>query len=189
MSQILLIRHAETDLRGTFCGHSDPPLNEKGQSQLQTLIDELKSCKIDAVYTSDLQRARLTAQAIGQQVGAPLHTNPDLREIHFGAWEGHTWQQIEQLDHAYAQRWVEEYPHLPAPDGESYKAFHTRVLRAYASIAASRHTSNIAIVTHAGVMQLLLTTLCGRTAQQAYEQTREYCCVVSFQPVHVVQHV
>jgi alpha-ribazole phosphatase/probable phosphoglycerate mutase len=84
---------------------------------------------------------------------------------------------------------MDAYPSLPAPDGESFESFRMRVLSATAAITATPCTGDIAIVTHAGVMQLLLTSLCGRTAQQAYEQTRDYCSIVPFQPVRVVQHV
>ncbi|SNS94498.1 alpha-ribazole phosphatase/probable phosphoglycerate mutase [Granulicella rosea] len=182
MSSILLIRHAETDLRGTFCGHSNPPLNQKGQLQLQILFEGLRPYKIAAVHTSDLVRADSTARAIAMEFVTPTHTNPGLREIGFGHWEGLTWTQIEQRDSVYAQRWIDGYPHLAAPEGESYEGFRTRVLQAFANIEAGQDTGDIAIVTHAGVMQLLLTELCGHTPQDAYNRTRDYCSIVRFQP-------
>jgi alpha-ribazole phosphatase len=177
VSTILLIRHAETDLAGTFCGHTDPPLNEKGRNQLPTLLEALRLHKIDAVHTSDLQRARSTAQAIADQFVTKLHTDRNLREIHFGDWEALTWVQIEERNLPEAQRWLDQYPDLPAPNGESYEDFKTRAIKAFEDLLDSDASSTIAIVTHAGVLQLLLTTYCGFTTKQAWQETKSYCCV------------
>lgn len=188
MSQIILIRHAETNLRGTFCGHSNPSLNENGWGQLPILLDGLRSYDIASIHSSELQRALSTAEAISAHFAIPILPHAELREIDFGTWEGLTWQQIEQRDRAYARRWVEEYPSLPAPGGERYEAFRARILNAFAKIVAMPSRGDRAIVTHAGVMQLLLTELGGETTERAYERTRTYCCVVPLVPRFAVQH-
>jgi adenosylcobinamide-GDP ribazoletransferase len=97
MSRVLFIRHAETDMAGRFCGHSDPDVNAKGRAQLTELAHLLSAEAIDAVYSSDLRRARSTAQAIAAARNIPLSLRPALREIDFGQWEGLSWEQIEQL--------------------------------------------------------------------------------------------
>ena len=80
------------------------------------------------MYSSDLRRARSTAQAIAATRNIPLTLRPALREIDFGQWEGLSWEQVEQMDPEYAQKWVDAFPNLPAPAGESFQAFEGRIL-------------------------------------------------------------
>jgi alpha-ribazole phosphatase len=180
MSRVLFIRHAETEMAGRFCGHSDPDLNEKGQAQLARLAEVLSSEAIAEVYSSDLRRARSTAQAIATARNVRLALSPALREIHFGRWEGLTWAEIEQMDPAYARKWVEGYPHMPAPAGESFQTFETRVLAEVRNLIA-RGAEPVAVVTHAGVLRVVLKHLQGCSEEEAWRQTTPYCCVVRYE--------
>jgi alpha-ribazole phosphatase len=180
MSRVLFIRHAETEMAGRFCGHSDPDLNAQGQAQLAGLADVLSTEPIAGVYSSDLRRARSTAQAIAASRNVPLTFNPALREIHFGRWEGLTWAEIEHLDPAYARRWADGYPHVTAPEGESFKNFEARVLEEVNDLIR-RAGESIAVVTHAGVLRLILRQLQGYSEQEAWQQTQPYCCIVRYE--------
>ncbi len=182
--EILLIRHAETDLAGTFCGHSNPCVNGSGYQQIELLLEKLTRYAIDVVYTSDLQRALTTAQAIAARCAAVLEIASGLREIHFGRWESLTWQQIEQRDPVYAQRWVDQYPNLPSPDGERFSSFKDRALHAFDTLIAQLHGRTAAIVTHGGVLRILLTHRFGLTDEQAWRRTQPYC---SFLPYSLAQ--
>jgi len=180
MSEILFIRHAETDMAGTFCGHSDPGLNAKGLSQLTELLREIRGAVIGAVYTSDLRRARTTANAIAEAFGVECHASAALREINFGQWEGLRWDQIERRDEAYARKWTLEYPHLSARNGENFRDFKQRVLDKvnFLSTEVERRHCSIAVITHAGVLRTILTTLQGCSEEFAYEATKSYCSIV-----------
>lgn len=180
MSELLLIRHAETDMAGTFCGHSDPELNTRGRAQLAGLIGRLRMDQIGVVYTSDLRRAHTTGTAIAEAFGVDCHMRGALREINFGQWEGISWSEIERRDNAYARRWIEEYPRLPAPDGESFHDFERRVLDEVKvlSLKAEAAGCAIAVVTHAGVLRTVLGVLQGCSEENAWEQTKSYCSVV-----------
>lgn len=177
--KVVLIRHAETDLAGTFCGHLDPPLNKRGDQQISHLLRSLTDVPIDAIYSSDLQRAAQTADAIAHHRNLFYTSTASLREIAFGAWEGLTWSQIESCDALYAQRWLDRFPDLPAPHGEAFSAFEERILRAWDSIASQEagRARTIAVVTHAGVLRVLLTKHCGFSQEQAFEQTSPYCAL------------
>jgi alpha-ribazole phosphatase/probable phosphoglycerate mutase len=181
MSEILFIRHAETNMAGSFCGHSDPELNERGQLQLVELANKLQTETIGAVYTSDLRRAHRTALAIAETFGIDCHVRPALREIDFGQWEGLTWRSIETRDRAYAQRWIAEYPHLPAPAGENFCDFEQRVLNEVSFLSRSTRASdhNIAVVTHAGVLRTVLR-MSGCSDEYAWRQTSPYCSIVRY---------
>ena len=173
--RLLFIRHGETDLAGRFCGSSDPPINEDGFRQIEQLIERLRTEPIDAVYASDLSRSLTTADAIGKAFALSPIKLPELREIDFGKWEGLSWQQIESRDQAYARRWSEAYPDLPAPGGEPFDAFQSRVLGEVKHLLAMTSERSAAVVTHAGVMRVVLRSLCGFDEQEAWQKTRTYC--------------
>lgn len=169
---LLFIRHAETALAGTFCGRTDPPLNTAGQAQLAPLIERFADIPCTAIYTSDLARARQTAEPLAAARGVPVFPSPALREIDFGDWETLSWEQIEQRDPAYAARWVAEFPNLPAPGGEPIPLFKHRVLTEINRLR--RQNQDLAIVTHAGVLRVVLEELGHFAPHHAWERTRDY---------------
>ena len=180
MSERLFIRHAETNMAGTFCGHLDPDLNERGHTQVSALIKRLRGEDIGAVYTSDLRRARTTAETISKSWDVDCIVRPALREINFGRWEGRTWNDIEQQEKDYAHRWVAEFPNLPAPGGEDIVEFEKRVLNEVGFLLTQAITRKIAIVTHAGILRTILCALCGSSTEEAWKQTKSYCSIVRY---------
>jgi broad specificity phosphatase PhoE len=175
MNGFLFIRHAETDMAGTFCGHSNPPINARGRQQIQKLMSALDGEKIECIFTSDLERAVATAGTLADAFGVPCIKKPDLREINFGSWEGLTWQQIQEQDGAYARRWTGAYPSLPAPAGESFTDFQTRVIAEVTEIVNSTDRRQAAVVTHGGVMRVVLQAMCGLAENEAWALTKPYC--------------
>jgi broad specificity phosphatase PhoE len=172
MSKVYFIRHAETAMAGRFCGHSDPALNAQGQQQAATLR-HLQG--LECVYSSDLRRAVSTAEALG----LPVTLRPALREIYFGQWEGLSWEEIERADPAYAHEWIARYPDLPAPGGESFAEFEARVVKEIDWLLGQR--GPIAVVTHRGVLRVVLQHWHGCSDKEAWQRTQSYCCVVTFQ--------
>ncbi len=178
MKQLLLIRHAETDLAGTFCGHSDPPLNAAGLAQVQRLLPLLSDAPPDAVFTSDLLRAVETADPIARFFNIPCSHRAALREIDFGRWEGLRWSEIEALDPGYAASWVQAFPSMPTPGGERFKDFESRVLDAVHAIVEETASASVALVTHAGVMRTILRQRAGIDDEQAWRLTKPYCAAL-----------
>ena len=176
MNGFVFIRHAETDMAGTFCGHADPPINARGRAQVDDLIASLGSQSFDAIYSSDLRRAVETATPIANVYALPCTTTPLLREIDFGKWEGMTWAQIEEHDAEFARRWLADFPALAAPQGEPYAAFRRRVLQQVNQLLPLAGDMRIAVITHAGVMRVVLRDMMGRTEQEAWTLTKPYCC-------------
>jgi alpha-ribazole phosphatase/probable phosphoglycerate mutase len=177
MKPLLMIRHLETDLKGTFCGHSDPSLNENGRTELPALLNKLSNFDISKIFISDLLRCRQTAEAIAKQFGAEIEVRPNLREIYFGKWEGLTWDRIQRDDPSGAERWMKAYPRSTAPDGELFSDFESRVLQEMEYLRQQSATSQITVVTHAGVMQVSLTRTLGFSPEQAWQMTRPYGAV------------
>jgi len=158
---LVLVRHAQTEMTGRFCGISDPPLDPQGRAQLDDLNRKLAKYPLTHVFSSDLQRARQTAESIAQTRGLRIECLEMLRELAFGNWEGLDWNQVMARDPAYAQRWLDGYPSIPAPEGEQFEVFLQRVQHATTAIAGQVRGGCAAVVTHAGVIRTFL----GRVAQ------------------------
>jgi len=180
MSEILFIRHAATDMAGTFCGHSDPEINALGYEQIAELTEKIRSEDIGIVYSSDLRRAQTTAGAVTKAFGVEYHIRPELREINFGRWEGLRWKDIEQHDAVYANRWMADYPTLPARGGERFCDFERRVLDEVAFLSTKVIRQNIAVITHAGVLRTVLCSLKKYSQNDAWRQTEAYCSIVRY---------
>lgn len=153
---LLLIRHEHTELAGTFCGRLDPALSTRGRAQLLHLAANLRRYPFVAVYSSDLRRARETADALAAARRLPVRPRSDLREIAFGDWEGLTWEHVLARDAGFAQRWLDEYPSLAAPGGEEFPRFLARVQGAWSEISDEVQHRCAAVVTHAGVIRTVL---------------------------------
>jgi broad specificity phosphatase PhoE len=179
---ILLIRHAETDLAGRFCGHSDPELNAAGEQRLQSMVEEIALLGIERIYSSDLRRAARTAIAIGERIGVGVEFRPGLREIYFGLWEGFSWEEIQRKYATEAQRWLGEFPLWSAPEGETYQDFGARVEAEFEPLIQQSGTIRQAVVTHRGVMQYALTRYFGFSEAEAWRRTESYGAMVDATP-------
>lgn len=169
MSTLHFVRHGETDLAGRFCGHTDPELNSRGREQVRSLYLP----GVEHVYSSDLRRAMSTAESLG----LPVTVRPGLREMYFGEWEGLSWQEIEHAYPDYSQEWIARYPALPAPGGETFPDFQARVLKEFDWLSAQ--PGHVAVVSHAGVLRVVLQYRQGYPEAEAWRQTQAYCCVIT----------
>jgi alpha-ribazole phosphatase len=175
---ILLIRHAETDMAGRFCGHSDPKLNAAGERQALRVAEEVSGLGIARIYSSDLRRAAQTAAAIAQRAGIAVNHRVGLREIDFGQWEGLDWRQIELRFPEEADLWLREFPLRSAPGGEAYSAFTDRVETTIATLLRKTRNVTTALVTHRGVMSYVLTKFFGIPEREAWAKSASYGATV-----------
>jgi len=157
-TRLIAIRHGETawNTEGRIQGYTDIPLNATGQWQARQTAQAVAHETVAAIYSSDLVRAFATAQAIADSTGAPLHPTPQLRERHFGLFEGKTFQQIEAETPEQALRWRKRDPDFaPEGGGESLTALQQRIARAVDTFAARHIGQQIVLVAHGGVMDIL----------------------------------
>jgi broad specificity phosphatase PhoE len=187
VNAIVLIRHAETDLAGTLCGHSDPELNPAGKRQLRAMATEIASLGIGRIYSSDLRRAAGTAIAIGERIGVAVDFRPGLREIHFGHWEGLTWEEVERKYSREARLWAGEFRTRSAPGGESYQDFVARVEAEFDALMCDSKTARQAVVTHRGVMQYALTRYFGFSEAEAWQRTEPSGAIIVATPIETRQ--
>jgi len=147
MTTLLLVRHGETDwnAEGKLQGHTDRPLNAYGRRQAQTLAERFTSESIDALYASDLSRARETAEILGAKLGLGVDVDPDLREKNWGNWEGLTSEERLYVDY----------------EGETSEEHRERTLRAVRRIVERHPGERIVVVTHGGSLRRLQAFVSG----------------------------
>ncbi|MFZ6649105.1 histidine phosphatase family protein [Undibacterium sp. TJN25] len=159
MTEILLIRHGETAWNAVrrLQGHLDIPLNEEGTRQAKALAWALKNEKLDAIFSSDLQRALQTAGEIATLQNLDIQVDAALRERCFGGFEGVLYSDIpHQFPEAYVT-WQSRDPDALFPPGErtgeSIRQFHTRTMEAILRHARQHEGKKIALVAHGGVLE------------------------------------
>ncbi len=157
VTRVLAIRHGETawNLATRIQGQLDIALNDTGHWQARRLARALADAGITALYASDLQRARLTAQAVAARIGLAVATDAGLRERSFGVFEGHTWADIEQRWPAQALRWRARDPEFGPEGGETLTTFYARSVACATRLAATHPGETIALVGHGGVFDCL----------------------------------
>jgi broad specificity phosphatase PhoE len=154
----------------------DPPLNATGREQANALAVSLKSRNIHRLYASDLRRALQTALPLAVLWESTIKARSDLREISFGAWEGKRWSDV-RADQPKVPA-MESSFELSAPGGEPFGLFRDRTLHALSEIVADLGSSQAAaIVTHLGVIRLILSEL--RLAGTIWDPQQRigYCAV------------
>ena len=165
--RLLLVRHGATawNTAGRLQGQSDPPLSACGQQQALALTRVLATDAVQAVYSSDLQRAQETAHHIATRRELSVHHNARWREMAFGRWEGLTWAEIQQRDPATLAAWQADPWHTAPPEGETLAQVNDRVRAACACLVALHHAHTVVLVSHGGPLRLLLCATLGLSPQ------------------------
>lgn len=149
-TSLLLVRHGVTafSVEKRFSGVGDPPLIEEGRSQARAVAARLgRRGGIDLVVTSPMSRCRETASAIASAVGVPVEQDDDLREVSFGAWEGLTFETVQERWPRELSLWLAD-PSLSPPEGESYESLRYRVSRAQQRLVNRHRGLTVCVVTH-----------------------------------------
>ncbi len=150
-----LVRHGETDWNkdNRAQGHANPPLNDTGITQAHKTANLLKkkNVDVDIVITSDLIRARHTAEIIAKATGAELIVDKGFRERHVGIAQGMKYEERRRL---YGNA-TEAYENGP-PGGESFKDFEEHVWASFRQHHATHRHKNVVVVTHIGTIHAIL---------------------------------
>ena len=161
MSRLLLVRHGDTELnsRERYWGLSDIELSEAGLRQAERLRDRLATEKISAVYSSQLQRALLTAEVIvsSHQLGVTVCN--ELRETNFGRVEGLTFAEISRLYPELTEQWVNWSLQLRFPGGDSVSEVSQRVSEFMRRLEGHAPEEMVLVVAHAGTLRMLVCQL------------------------------
>ncbi len=164
MAQWLLVRHGETEwnAEGRMQGHTPTGLSDIGVRQAGLLAERLSNTDLSAIYSSDMTRARVTAETIVAGRHIEIHATSDLRERGYGRWEGMTRQEIrDEYPQEYAQ-WRLGTEQFSPPDGESLIDVLARQSRLTEMLReAYPDDQTIALVGHGGAFITLVVSMLG----------------------------
>ncbi len=151
-----MIRHGATDwnVKQRYCGFIDIVLNRKGIAQAKRLRRRLKNEAVDKVYSSDRKRAIQTAGIVFK--GYDIEKIPDLREMHFGIFEGLTYKQIMKKFPDTYKKWIENPFETVIPCGESLTILKKRVVKAFKKIILRHPNQTVAVVCHGGAISTFI---------------------------------
>lgn len=160
---IYLLRHGEVVAAETrrFIGHLDVPLSERGERQCLAQARALAGTAIDAIFASDLVRARRSAEIIAAPHALEPTTVPALREMAMGRWDGLTADEIRLREPVAFADWMQGIGEFRFPDGESVPDLADRAWPAFEAIIAAHGGGTVAVVAHGGTNRALLCRALG----------------------------
>jgi|SRR5207247_3007649 len=155
MIRVFVARHGETEWNreGRWQGQGGPGLNETGRIQARALAMRLSALRVDALFSSDLDRARETAQIVATATGLEPAFDPGLREVDVGDWRGLTRDEVSRRDPDGYRRWLGGAAGWNG--GETYDEMHARVVATVERLVAASVVGRIAVISHGGAVRAL----------------------------------
>ncbi|HWP59314.1 MAG TPA: histidine phosphatase family protein [Candidatus Acidoferrales bacterium] len=156
-AELIIVRHGETvwNTERRFQGHEDSPLTAKGIAQAEALARRLARQAFGALYSSDLGRARKTAEIIAAQTGHAVVPEPRLRERGLGVFQGLTSDEIRTGYPQAYERYRSREPDFVVPGGESLRQQIARNISCLEDLATKHPGETIVVVTHGGVLNVV----------------------------------
>ena len=157
-NRILLWRHGQTDwnVANRFQGHSDIPLNTLGQYQARHAAEILAGMEPTAIISSDLDRARKTAQTLAEIVNLEVSIDVRLRETNGGNWEGKTGAQNREEDYENFVKWIDGQDNPAGDIGERRSEVASRARAAITDALVGKTDQLLVVATHGGTARCLI---------------------------------
>ncbi len=174
--RLYLIRHGEVEgaASGKLLGQTDTPLSARGIEQAAKLAEILSTAQLSAVYCSDLQRARMTAEMIAERSSLKVQPNSAWREIDMGQWEGRTMSSLHDEAPERIAQLFSDPASFEYPTGESFAAFTARVQAALDQLVLTYQSGDIALVVHGGVCRAIIGGVLGVPTQNWLRLAQAY---------------
>lgn len=171
MTRFCLVRHGQTDwnIEGRYQGQSDVPLNTTGRVQATTLTLKLTGQSFSAIYSSDLKRAKETAEIVAAMLNLPVSVDTRLREINQGDWEGQLAKDIQSQFTELWQEWKETPARIRPPNGESVDEVAHRIYAVLDEISIRYPSGLVLIVSHGLAIATVLCKQQNLKIEQAYK--------------------
>ncbi len=169
MTKLYFVRHAEAEgnVYRRIHGQYDSTLTPNGEKQLEFLQERFQSIPFDVLYSSDLCRARYTAEALGKAKGLLPITRQDLREINMGIWEDRTWGEIDHEDPKTIRLFRESSPKWSVKGGETFQALQDRIHTALLDIIAQHPNQTVVIAFHGTAIRFGMAALLGLSVAES----------------------
>lgn len=151
---LYFVRHGETEHNKNkyYYGSLDVKLTEKGILQAERATELLKDIKFDKVFVSERKRAVKTAEILLKSRQYNLTKDARINEMNFGAFEGKSYEKIQELYPKEWKTWCEDWKNASPPGGESYVEFYHRI-KSFMDDIIKLDEDNVLIVTHSGVIR------------------------------------
>ncbi|MGN9841774.1 bifunctional RNase H/acid phosphatase [Nonomuraea sp. H19] len=179
-TSLLLLRHGETELslERRFSGLGDAELTANGLAQASAAAERLsrEPYRPDVIVTSPLKRARQTAAAVAQRTGLDVEVDEDLREADFGAWEGHTFTEVQRKWPAELAAWLAD-PTTDPPGGESFATTAVRVQAAGERLVERYAGKTVLAVSHVTPIKMLLRLALMAPLESLYRMHLDLACL------------
>ncbi|WP_188187169.1 bifunctional RNase H/acid phosphatase [Nonomuraea sp. SYSU D8015] len=179
-TSLLLLRHGETELsiERRFSGLGDAELTPNGRAQAAAAAERLsrEPYQLDVIVTSPLKRARQTAAAVAERTGLDVEVDDDLREADFGAWEGHTFTEVQRKWPAELAAWLAD-PEAAPPGGESFATTARRVQAAGERLVERYEGKTVLAVSHVTPIKMLLRLALMAPLESLYRMHLDLACL------------
>ncbi|MGH7321300.1 MAG: histidine phosphatase family protein [Candidatus Rokuibacteriota bacterium] len=189
---VYLIRHGEVEgaAEGRFFGHTDVGLSATGLKQVEALGRQFAPEPIEAVYASDLIRARDSAGPLARSRGVEPLLLPALREVAMGRWEGLTFREIREREPDTLREWLVDPTRVPFPGGENLEDLRARLMPAVEQILSGHAGRRLAVVAHGGSNRVILAEALGMPLTNALRLAQDYACVnlIEYRQTDAVLH-
>ena len=178
--RILLARHGQTEWNKEFKfqGKTNVQLTETGKLQAKALAQRLSSWPFEIIYSSPLDRALFTAHTIAELSfsKADVIALPELQEINFGTWEGHSIEALQTEQRELFSKWrADPFFNMP-PGAETWEKLFARLTRAV-KIILDGSQKNIVVVSHGGIMRALYAVLLGFNPHKVWNNEISNCAM------------
>lgn len=181
MTEMFLVRHGETEWNADeiFRGRADITLNEKGVVQAKLLGEYLTKSRLEAVYSSPLQRAVRTAERIAIPHSLNVRIEPALIDIDYGEWQGIPLTEVKKIYKNLYIKWETSPEKVKIPGGESLDDVRDRAIAAVNKIV-KKHKGPIVLVSHRVVNKVLICSLLGLDNSHFWNIRQETCGISAF---------
>lgn len=168
VTTLYLIRHCETEgnIAKVFQGSTDGDITERGQKQLGLLAERCRELHFDAIYSSPLKRAVLTAEAANKYHGLPIVKCPEFAEINGGEMEGKKWKDLPLLFPDTYKLWETDFGAFKTEHGETMAQVYERMSEGTMRVLRENQGKSVLIVSHGAALRNLIAFLRGYPLEQ-----------------------
>lgn len=167
--KLTLVRHTSLQIASGVCyGQSDVDVAISFMQEVAATKAKLSDIKVDAVFSSPLQRCVKLASALELN---PIQQDDRLKELHFGDWEMQAWDDIPR---EYFDEWAQNYAVMPPPNGETFGQLQARGIDFIDDMLNQYHKSHVLVVTHGGMIRALLAHVLNMQLKGLFRITVDY---------------
>lgn len=181
MGKLILVRHGETNKNVNHALHSpndQETLNSVGRDQIKKTADKLKKLDVVKIYSSKEPRAIDSADLLASLLGLVNEPIDGMQERNWGIFTGKPWEAVKKVLDPMSLE--ERYTYEPE-NGESWKVFETRLIKAIKSIMSDNPDKEIAVVTHGGVIRVLMPHLLNVPKEESFKYDPDNASLTIFE--------